>query len=235
MLAHIALSGLFAISAIAAPVVTVTQLVGPSPVANAVVTRVATVTVPASGATAPVAAPVKAAAVSSAAPSAPASNSDPSIPTTGGVSVLDTLNKYRRAYNLPAFVWDAGCAANAVSTGKANGGGATMVHHLDDGNNGEVIAPGMDDALAKATGKSYAPYTPFELALVGSWLCEVASDAQISADCPAIYALGVNYVHGTETGHHDAIVNPAFHAVGCAFAASGSGIFGGQWTCDFKY
>jgi hypothetical protein len=187
-------------------------------------------------------------------------------PCSGGKSVLDTLNAYRGRLNVSQLTWDNALAANSLFTGTANGGGRFMCHHMNGinmdkppgacqdlasthpfGSTGEVITPGADDGLARLSGLTYAPYTPFEVGLVGSWLCEAPDDTAVAADCPRLLDPG-RVAHGMtakDKDHYDILSDKHMKhtRVGCVFVEAAhdraklspdDARWGGQWTCNLS-
>ena len=106
-------------------------------------------------------------------PSAPGT-SDGS-PLSGGVSLLTTINKYRKLYNINTLTWSAQLQANAQKTGNDDGG-VNEVHELNPGSYAQVIAPGAQSFPASTNLEGD---TPFELTFA-AWLCEVATEYVLS-------------------------------------------------------
>ena len=167
---------------------------------------------------------------SSASPS-PSSQASDGSPLSGGVSLLTTINKWRKAYSLSNLAWDSTLQANAQKTG-TDDKGVNENHELNPGSMAQVITPGLQTALP---GKNMGGDTPFELAYV-SWLCEVATDPQLSStnQCSIVKAIE-NMVY-SDTGHHDILNSPNYSKIGCAFApnplATSGSPYQGLWVCD---
>ncbi|PVI01784.1 hypothetical protein DM02DRAFT_524302 [Periconia macrospinosa] len=109
--------------------------------------------------------------------------------------------------NLPEFQKDAQLEANAEKTCREGNG--QMVHQLNKGSMGQVLAPG------KATD--------FEKVFVGGWLCEVPSTPGLGSEVCDKMSQGWN--HAGQTGHNEILVGTKNKKIGCAIA-------GGIWGCD---
>ena len=125
-------------------------------------------------------------------------------PSTGGY--MDIVNDYMSKLGLREFKCDPKLEANALDTVKSSHG--QMVHKLNPGSFGQVLAPG---------GSS-----DFQHAFVGGWLCERPS--LLNGEC-ASASKGWTY---SSTGHVDIITNQAYKSIGCAD-------FDGIIGCDFGY
>ncbi|KAL9597778.1 MAG: hypothetical protein Q9179_004150, partial [Wetmoreana sp. 5 TL-2023] len=89
-------------------------------------------------------------------------------PTSDGVTLLTTINKWRVKYSVPELAWSTTLVANVQKTEKDDNG-AQLIHELNPGSYAQVLAQGHNTAMSCT-----APDSPFELAYVG-WLCEVPS------------------------------------------------------------
>ena len=154
-------------------------------------------------------------------------------PTSGGVSLLTTINKWRKLYNKNTLTWSDKLAANARKTG-VDDGGKNEKHELNPGSFAQVIAPG-----AQSYSKDLKGDTPFELSFVG-WLCEVASDPQLKkgTDQCALVKDVLNLVY-SGTGHHDILTSASYKSIGCAFTknpdAKAGSPYQGLWICDLGF
>ena len=147
-------------------------------------------------------------------------------PTSGGVSLIDTVNKWRKNYGLSTLDWDDQLADNALKTG-TDGGGSVQQHELNSGSMAQVITPGQSTMVG-----DYKPTTPFELSYV-AWLCEVQS-SQLGDMCDQVSKnLHMEY---DGTGHHDILCSQNYQKIGCGFAKNPSkgatDIYQGLWVCD---
>jgi hypothetical protein len=136
-------------------------------------------------------------------PEVPAPKPAPA-PSTGGY--MDVVNEYMTKLGLREFECDPKLEANALDTVKSSHG--KMVHKLNPGSFGQVLAPG---------GPS-----DFKHAFVGGWLCERPS--LLNGEC-ASASEGWTY---SSTGHADIITNQSYKSIGCAD-------FDGIIGCDFGY
>ena len=153
--------------------------------------------------------------------------------TSGGVSILDTINKWRSLYNVNTLTWSDQLAANAQKTGNDDGG-VNENHELNPGSFAQVIAPSAQSFSQDLQGD-----TPFELTYV-VWLCEVPSDPQLQTDtdqCALVQSV-LNYVM-EETGHHNILVSTVYNSIGCAFTqnpnAQAISPYQGLWICDLGF
>lgn len=155
-------------------------------------------------------------------------------PLSDGVSLLTTINKWRRAYNLNELKWSSKLAGNAQKTGD-DGQGVNQNHELNPGTYAQVITPGTDH---KIQGLDYGPDTCFELSYV-AWLCE-SNDPQLKSPVDQC-ALVANNLHMeySSTGHHDILTSTSYSQIGCGFAknsnASPTSPYQGLWVCDLAF
>ncbi|KAF1981630.1 hypothetical protein K402DRAFT_398393 [Aulographum hederae CBS 113979] len=136
-----------------------------------------------------------------------------SPPSSGGVSILDTINKYRSKYGLPELEWLPRLALNAKYTGH-DAGGKELRHCLFPGTMAQVITPAINDE--GVCGRDFKGYTPFE-AFYMDFLCEVPTDAALGGKCPTVGDItSINYL-GSGVGHHDILVSRDYSKIGCFF------------------
>ena len=151
-------------------------------------------------------------------------------------TLIQIVNKWRTAYGLGHLTWDENLVNNAFETGRKNGG-VSMQHFTEPehpGTWGQVIAWGFDSST-----KDLGQWTPFEIAYVAGWLCEV-EDPQIVDTCNAMKAVQLYTYTDSEgnhiTGHHDLLTSDQYTTIGCAFfadpASTGVPEHSGIWTCD---
>ena len=154
-------------------------------------------------------------------------------PSSGGVSILTTINKWRKLYNVNTLTWSDQLAANAAKTGKDDGG-VNENHELNPGSYAQVIAPSSQSFSQDLKGD-----TPFELTYV-AWLCEVSSDPQLQTgtnQCALVNSV-LHYSY-SDTGHHDILVSTSYKSIGCAFTqnpnAQAGSPYQGLWICDLGF
>jgi hypothetical protein len=112
---------------------------------------------------------------------------------------------------LPNFTKDATLEANAKKT--CIDGNGQMIHELNPGTKGQVLAPG------KAAD--------FEKVFVGGWLCEVSSTPGLEGVC-GDYSKGWNYKDESgkaQTGHNEILTSKSYTKLGCSLEK-------GIWGCD---
>ncbi|KAL8849936.1 MAG: hypothetical protein Q9221_005115 [Calogaya cf. arnoldii] len=171
-------------------------------------------------------------------PVTPPTASNPPTGNTGSGSIdenamLTVINKWRSAYGLDDLSWSADMVAGAAKTGQDNNGqGGPSFNHGGSGN-AEVMTPGFVNAGSQDT----KGYSPFEVAYIVGWLCEVPVDP-VASDCANLKGV-LNIDHsGGNTGHHDILVDPKYKEIGCAFTqgpnASDDGMFQGLWICNLQ-
>lgn len=134
----------------------------------------------------------------------PPTSASPPPPTETGY--MATVNEWRGKLGLKDLIQDGTLEANAYKTAKEGNG--QMVHQLNPGSFGQVLAPGQADE--------------FYHCFVGGWLCEKPDMAGMNGVC-ATASEGWYY---TSTGHADIITSPNYSKIGCGNA-------GGIWACDF--
>ena len=82
-------------------------------------------------------------------------------PTSGGVPIIDTINKWRGLYNIGTLTWSDQLVANAQKTGNDDGG-LNENHELNPGSYAQVIAP----SSLSFPEQNLEGDTPFELTYV---------------------------------------------------------------------
>jgi hypothetical protein len=134
-------------------------------------------------------------------PEAPKKPSAPST-NTGYMAVVE---EYRGKLGLKSLTQDSTLEGNALKT--ARDGNGQMVHQLNSGSMGQVLAPGQPDDFVKV--------------FVGGWLCEKPSLPGLDGICSSLSS-GWMY---TSTGHADILTSTSYSKIGCGCA-------GGIWACD---
>lgn len=135
---------------------------------------------------------------------APTSAAYAPAPTSSGyMAVVDT---WRAKLGKKALVHDDKLEANAMDCVKSSNG--QMVHKLNPGSYGQVLAPGNAD--------------DFEHVFVGGWLCEMPNMAGLDGVC-ATQSSGWRY--DGQTGHAKILTDDSYSKIGCA-------LYAGIWGCD---
>lgn len=126
--------------------------------------------------------------------------------TGSNTGYMAIVAKYRAAGGLPAFTQSSKLEANARKT--AADGNGQMVHQLNPGTFGQVLAPGNANN--------------FESVYVGGWLCERPGLKGLNGICNTM-TKGWN--HDGQTGHADILTDPKYKEIGCSLET-------GIWACD---
>ena len=180
--------------------------------------------------TTPTAVPVQT-PTSSAAPAPAQSNTastsgNDGAPKSGGVSILETANKYRSLMGYPTFTYSSTLDANAAKTNRDDGAN-TMTHELNPGSMAQCIAEvDNTDGTAK--------YTPFELTYL-AWLCEIPDD-RLGNACKDMLAATNMQINYSDPGHAQILRTQSYTTMGCNYMDStqSNANFKGMYTCDFK-
>ena len=149
-------------------------------------------------------------------PSAPPSKDTPDQGQNGDgqqamADVLSIANKWRAKLGHPLFTYSNKMYNNALKT--AYNGRGQMVHELNSGTYGQVLAPG-DNASTEE----------FERVFVGGWLCERPELPGLDGICDE---LSKGWVYNGQVGHANALINNDYTCIGCAY------VFG-IWACDMS-
>ena len=101
---------------------------------------------------------------------------------------------------------DSKLESNAMDTVVSSNG--QMVHKLNPGSFGQVLAPGNAD--------------DFEHVFVGGWLCEIPSLPGLDGVCAQ---QSEGWAYAGQTGHAEILTSDQYSKIGCALHA-------GIWCCD---
>ena len=150
-------------------------------------------------------------------------------PTSGGITLLTTINKWRTKFNVPSLTWSTALVANVQKT-EQDDHGYHLNHELNPGSYAQVLAQGFNTAMTCT-----APDSPFELAYVG-WLCEVPSGVLTNDNgvnqCDKVKnCLHLRYSQG-QIGHWQILTNKDYKTVGCAFTAAKPAQAGYEGLCE---
>lgn len=126
-------------------------------------------------------------------------------PVANDGSWQSVVSEWRSRMGLPSMQPSDSLVANALKT--CQDGNGQMVHELNPGTMGQVLAPGQPDEFVKV--------------FVGGWLCEMPDAPGMDGVCSTMSA---GWAYGGETGHAE-ILRGTYQNIGCANA-------GGIWACD---
>jgi len=135
------------------------------------------------------------------APTKPAEGTYDNARTEEYMAIVD---EWRARLGKGKLNWDAKLEANAIDTSVSGNG--KMVHKLNPGTFGQVMAPGTAEN--------------FYHCFVGGWLCERPDMAGMNNVCDTITGWGY-----TTTGHADILSSDGYTKIGCGWANR-------IWTCD---
>ena len=127
-------------------------------------------------------------------------------PVRGPIGYMDVVDRWRARMGLKALTNNATLEAYAMDTVVSSNG--QMVHKLNPGTFGKVLAPG-------STGD-------FEHVFEGGWLCEIPSLSGLQGVC-ATQSEG--WAYQGQTGHAQILVSKKYSGIGCA-------LYAGIWCCD---
>jgi len=175
--------------------------------------------------TTPVAAPapVQTQAAPASSPASSGGSNDGS-PMSGGKSLLQTANYFRKLQGYKDLVYDDTLQGNSAKTGVDNGGNK-MTHELNAGSFAQCIAEGDDK-----TGSG--DLSPFDMIYLG-WLCEIP-DSSLGDMCTTMKNTVHMKVDTTDPGHANILRTASYTKMGCSYQpATEQQQYAGQWTCDF--
>ncbi|KZM28810.1 uncharacterized protein EKO05_0008547 [Ascochyta rabiei] len=132
-------------------------------------------------------------------PAAPA----PAAPASGYQAIVDT---WRAKMGLKPLTNDDKLQSNAKDCVVSSNG--QMVHKLNPGSYGQVLAPGNAD--------------DFEHVFVGGWLCEIPTLPGLDGICST---QSDGWAYEGQTGHAEILTSDNYSKIGCA-------LYAGIWACD---
>lgn len=127
-------------------------------------------------------------------------------PAHGAADYMALVDEWRTKMGLKALMRNATLEANTMDTVVSSN--SQMVHKLNPGTLGRVLAPGNAD--------------DFEHVFVGGWLCEIPSLPGLQGVCAA---QSNGWAYNGQTGHAEILTFGDYSAIGCALHA-------GIWCCD---
>jgi hypothetical protein len=134
----------------------------------------------------------------------PAPAPAPSAPTNSGY--MGIVDEWRAKMGMKALSQDSKLESNAMDTVVSSNG--QMVHKLNPGTYGQVLAPGSADK--------------FESVFVGGWLCEMPSLPGLDGICST---MSQGWSYEGQTGHAEILTSDNYSKIGCA-------LHEGIWCCD---
>jgi hypothetical protein len=127
-------------------------------------------------------------------------------PVISTASYMEVVKKWRTKMGMKTLAYEPALESNAMNTVVASKG--AMVHKLNPGSLGQVLAPG--DAVH------------FEHVFVGGWLCEIPSLPGLGDVC---LRESDGWAYNGQTGHAEILISSDYSKIGCA-------LFAGIWCCD---
>ncbi|KAM7188046.1 hypothetical protein V8F33_010903 [Rhypophila sp. PSN 637] len=124
---------------------------------------------------------------------------------------MDIVGDWRWRMGLYQLQYSSALEANARKTVVDSNG--QMVHQLNKGSFGQVLAPG---------GTSD---NDFWRVLVGGWLCELPNAPGMNGVCAEA---SKGWYYGGQTGHAEIMRSTQYKTIGCAN-------YKGIWACDLGY
>ena len=137
---------------------------------------------------------------------APKPTPTPEAPSSGGY--MGIVEEWRGKLGLSQLAHDAKLESNAMDVVVAGAG--RMVHKLNPGTYGQVLAPGDADIES------------FKKVFVGGWLCEIPTLPGLDGVCAA---MSQGWSYEGQTGHAEILTSPNYSKIACAQHQ-------GIWCCD---
>lgn len=137
---------------------------------------------------------------------APAPTPTPEAPKADGY--MGIVEEWRGKLGLSQLAHDAKLESNAMDVVVAGAG--KMVHKLNPGTYGQVLAPGDADIES------------FKKVFVGGWLCEIPTLAGLDGVCQK---MSQGWSYEGQTGHAEILTSPNYSKIACAQHQ-------GIWCCD---
>jgi hypothetical protein len=137
---------------------------------------------------------------------APKPTPTPAAPQSDGY--MGIVEEWRGKLGLSQLAHDAKLESNAMDVVVAGAG--QMVHKLNPGTYGQVLAPGDADIES------------FKKVFVGGWLCEIPTMAGLDGVCAK---MSQGWSYEGQTGHAEILTSPNYSKIACAQHQ-------GIWCCD---
>lgn len=135
-----------------------------------------------------------------------AATSAAATPVRDARPYLAVVDQWRAKMNLKPLARSTRLEANAMDT--VMSGNGRMVHKLNSGTFGQVLAPGTS--------------ADFEHVFVGGWLCEMPRLPGLQGVCETE---SIGWDHRGQTGHAEILSSEGYSDIGCALHL-------GIWCCD---
>lgn len=136
----------------------------------------------------------------------PAPTSAAPAPSSTATGYQAVVNTWRAKLGMKSLDHDDKLQANAMNTVVSSNG--QMVHKLNPGTLGQVLAPGNAN--------------DFEHVFVGGWLCEIPSLPGLDGICST---QSEGWAYEGQTGHAKILTSTDYSKIGCA-------LHEGIWCCD---
>lgn len=154
-----------------------------------------------------------------------------SVPISGGVPLINTVNTWRSRYKLPSLTWDTTLAGYAADAGGSGTCDSSPRHVVRDGTLAEVISPGIE---TNTKNWDLQGGTPFGLTYSGAWLCQRTTAVLTNDNGVDRCALGQRYlgvISNFNPGLSDNLTNKSYKRIGCAFTRINCPNVQGFWIC----
>jgi hypothetical protein len=158
-----------------------------------------------------------------------------SVPTSGGVPLINTVNTWRSRYKLPSLTWDTTLAEYALDATSGWYCGGDIRTSLKGNTLAQVWAGGIE---SNTKNWDLQGGTPFGLAYT-SWLCSRPTEVLTNdngVDRCALLNRYFGYQMGKNPGLSDILTRKEYKRIGCAFKSTKSdcGGYHGWWVCNLN-
>lgn len=157
-----------------------------------------------------------------------------SVPTSGGVPLINMVNTWRSRYKLPSLTWDITLAGYAADTGRSETCSENPRHVIQGDSRAQVISPGIE---ANTKHWDLQGGTPFGLTYSGAWLCQRSTAVLTNDNGVDRCALGQRYLgvpSSFNPGLSGNLTNKSYKRIGCAFTPTRCSDDQGFWICNLS-